>query len=107
MEIIDEIIMEPIGGAHRNREQAVFSAKEALSKYLEEFEKYTRQEIFEQRKEKFLNIGKQKTFKVFSYKNAWIKKNNFFVFTKEILFKFKKELIIAILLIFSAILFFL
>ena len=105
MEIIDEIIIEPIGGAHRNKEQAVFSAKEALSKYLEEFEKYTRKEIFEQRKEKFLNIGKQKTFKVFSHQNVWIKKDNYFAFIKEILFKFKKELIIVILLIFSAILF--
>ena len=105
MEIIDEIIIEPIGGAHRNKERTVFFAKEALSKYLEEFEKYTRKEIFEQRKEKFLNIGKQKTFKVFSHQNAWIKKDNFFAFIKEILFKFKKELIIVILLIFLAILF--
>ena len=105
MEIIDEIIIEPIGGAHRNKERTVFFAKEALLKYLEEFEKYTRKEIFEQRKEKFLNIGKQKAFKVFSHQNAWIKKDNFFAFIKEILFKFKKELIIVILLIFSAILF--
>ena len=38
------------------------STKEILIKYLEEFKKYTRDEIFEQRKEKFLNIGKQKSF---------------------------------------------
>ena len=27
MKIIDEIIKEPIGGAHRNKEQIIFSAK--------------------------------------------------------------------------------
>ena len=99
MEIIDEVITEPIGGAHRNKEQVIFSAKEALIKYLEEFKKYTGEEIFEQRKEKFINIGKQKSFKVFSSKTYWIKKDNLFEFSKEILSKFKKELIIVILLI--------
>ena len=101
MKIIDEVIKEPIGGAHRNKEQVIFSIKGVLAKYLEEFKKYTREEIFEQRKEKFLNIGKQKFLKVFSSETGWIKKDNLFEFAKEILFKFKKELIIAILLIFS------
>ena len=72
MEIIDEVITEPIGGAHRNKEQVIFSTKEALIKYLEEFKKYTGEEIFEQRKEKFINIGKQKFYKVFSSKTYWI-----------------------------------
>ena len=99
MEIIDEVITEPIGGAHRNKEQVIFSTKEVLIKYLEEFKKYTGEEIFEQRKEKFINIGKQKFFKVFSSKTYWIKKDNLFEFSKEIFSKFKKELIIVILLI--------
>ena len=99
MEIIDEVITAPIGGAHRNKEQVIFSTKEVLIKYLEEFKKYTGEEIFEQRKEKFINIGKQKFFKVFSSKTYWIKKDNLFEFSKEILSKFKKELIIVILLI--------
>ena len=105
MEIIDEVITEPIGGAHRNKEQVIFSTKEALIKYLEEFKKYTGEEIFEQRKEKFINIGKQKFFKVFSSKTYWIKKDNLFEFSKEILSKFKKELIIVILLIVSVFLY--
>ena len=105
MEIIDEVITEPIGGAHRNKEQVIFSTKEVLIKYLEEFKKYTGEEIFEQRKEKFINIGKQKFFKVFSNKTYWIKKDNLFEFSKEILSKFKKELIIVILLIVSVFLY--
>ena len=105
MEIIDEVITEPIGGAHRNKEQVIFSTKEVLIKYLEEFKKYTGEEIFEQRKEKFINIGKQKFFKVFSSKTYWIKKDEFLPPIKEILFKFKKEFMIFALLTLMAFLF--
>ena len=72
--------------------------------HFKEFKKYSREEIYVQRKEKFLNIGKQKTFTVFSKEAAWISKSNFFEFVKKILFKFKKELII-VSLIFAAVLF--
>ena len=105
MKIIDEIIKEPIGGAHRNKNQIIFSTKKALVKHLEEFKKFTGEEIFEQRKEKFLSIGKQKSFKVFSDQTSWFIKDNFFAPTKETLFRFKKELIIIILLIFVVLLF--
>ena len=105
MKIIDEIIKEPIGGAHRNKEQIIFSTKKALVKHLEEFKKFTGEEIFEQRKEKFLSIGKQKPFKVFSDQTNWFIKDNFFTLTRGTLSRFKKELIIAILLIFVVLLF--
>jgi len=105
MKIIDEVIKEPIGGAHRNKEQVVSSTKAILIKYLEEFKKYTRDEIFEQRKEKFLSIGRQRVFTIFSKERDWITKDNFFVFVKEILFKFKKELLIGVLLILMGIIF--
>ena len=105
MKIIDEIIKEPIGGAHRNKEQVIFSTKEILTKYLEEFRKYTREEILEQRKEKFLNIGQQRTFTIFSKKRDWMVKDDFFVSVKEILFKYKKELIIGVLIILVGIVF--
>jgi len=105
IKIIDEIIKEPTGGAHRNKEQVVFSTREVLTRYLEEFKKYTREEIFKQRKEKFLSIGKEKGFTVFSMKRDWIAKDNFFVSFKETLFKFKKEFIIFAILIFLSALF--
>ena len=75
--IIDEIIKEPIGGAHRNSEETILNTKEALLENLKEFEKSTREEVFNQRKEKFLNIGKHKTFTIFSKDNEWIKKETF------------------------------
>ena len=100
MQIIDEIIKEPIGGAHRNKAQIIFSVKEALSKHLEEFSKDTGEDILKKRKEKFLNIGKQKPFTVFSGQTRWIKKGNFITFVREILLKFKREFIILIFLVF-------
>jgi len=105
MEIIDEIIKEPIGGAHRNKEAAISSTREVLVKYLEEFKKYTRDEILQQRKNKFLKIGKPKAFKFYSEKSEWILKNTFFTKIKEISFRFKKELIIISLLIFLGVIF--
>ena len=56
---------------------------------------YTKEEIIKQRREKFLNIGKEKTLTVFSKKSNWILRNNFF----NIIKKFKKELIVIVLLI--------
>ena len=105
MKIIDEIIKEPIGGAHRNAEAIILSTKKILVKHLEEFKKYTGEELHEQRKEKFLSIGKQKTFKLFSDHTRWIKRDNFIAHAKEMLFRFKKELIIVIVLVFTTLLF--
>ena len=105
IQIIDEIIKEPIGGAHRNKDELINSTREILLKHLEEFENKTGEEIFQQRKEKFLNIGKQKSFKVFSSESGWITKNNFFTNVKVFLFRFKKELIIFAVLLIAAILF--
>ncbi|MDC6465200.1 acetyl-CoA carboxylase carboxyltransferase subunit alpha [Pelagibacteraceae bacterium] len=105
MQIIDEIITEPIGGAHRNKEEILLSTKNVLEKYLKEFNQYTGEQIFEQRKEKFLNIGKQKSFTVFSVNKKWITKDNVFLSTKNIFFKFKKSIIIISLLIFITFLF--
>ena len=98
MQIIDEIIKEPAGGAHRDKYQVLLSVKKTLTKYFEEFSTYTREEICEQRKDKFLNVGKNKTFTVFSNNKEWIKKGNFLSFAKNILIKFKKEILIGIIL---------
>ena len=90
--IIDEIIQEPIGGAHRNK-------KQVLIKYLEEFKNYTREEIFEQRKKKFLNIGRQKSF-ITSSKDeiSLVEKDNFFALVKKNCLEYKNKLIIIFLL---------
>ena len=73
--------------------------------YLEQFKNYTREEILQQRKEKFLSIGKQSAFTVFSMKPDWRTKDNFFISAKQVLFKFRKVFIIVALLLFSVFLF--
>jgi len=105
MKIIDEIIKEPVGGAHRNKEQVIFSTKLVLLKYLEEFKKYKREEVFEHRKEKFLNIGKQKPFTIFSRENEWITKKNILIIIKNFFINLKKKLIITTILIALVIIF--
>lgn len=99
MKIVDEVIKEPIGGAHRNKEQIISSTKEVLKRYLQEFKENSREEIFEQRKEKFLNIGKQKSYKSFVDKTHWIQKDNILDFFNKKLFKYKKIIIIVLVLI--------
>ncbi len=98
MKIIDEIIKEPIGGAHRNNQDVIASTKKALLRNLQIFEKQSGNQILEQRKEKFLNIGKQRSFRVFSGETKWIEKNNLFKVVRDIFFKFKKEIGIFIFL---------
>ncbi len=105
MKIIDQVIKEPAGGAHRNKDQAISLTRDLLRKSLDDFEKYTRNEIFLQRKEKFLNIGKQKTFGVFDRETDWIKKDSMSLFLSKNFLRFKKELIIGILVIFIGLLF--
>jgi len=62
LEIIDEIIHEPTGGAHRDRDLSIYNVKEAIRRNLEEMKSMTRDEIFFHRKNKFLSIGRSKGF---------------------------------------------
>ena len=60
LKIIDEIISEPIGGAHRDRDKILLQVKKSISRSLGELTTMSRQDIIEQRKKKFLNIGREK-----------------------------------------------
>ena len=62
IEIIDEIIKEPLGGAHRDRNLILENIRASISKNLEDFKTMSPQEIFEARKNKFLKIGRNKGF---------------------------------------------
>lgn len=55
--IIDRIIPEPRGGAHRNPEQAALILKEALIDELNKLKKIKIDKLIEMRVEKFLNMG--------------------------------------------------
>ena len=62
LQIIDEIIKEPLGGAHRDKDIMLQNLKESLSKNLELFKTLSSDEIYNQRKSKFLKIGRSKGF---------------------------------------------
>jgi acetyl-CoA carboxylase carboxyl transferase subunit alpha len=56
--VIDEIVTEPVGGAHRDKEGAVRRAGDAIAKALAAFDKMSPDEVRKQRHERFLNIGR-------------------------------------------------
>ena len=60
LKIIDEIILEPSGGAHRDKETILLNIKKTLRRNLGELTNMSRQDIVEHRKNKFLNIGREK-----------------------------------------------
>ncbi len=55
--IIDEVIKEPLGGAHRNPEQAMKDVKASMIKNLKEVSALDKDEIVKARYEKFRKIG--------------------------------------------------
>src|SRR5438270_3298353 len=56
--VIDEIITEPVGGAHRDPPAAIASTGEAIAHALEELAGLDRETVRRQRREKFLAIGR-------------------------------------------------
>ena len=62
LKVIDEIIDEPLGGAHRDRDFILNNVKMSISKNLNYFKEMSPREIFDQRKNKFLKIGRGKGF---------------------------------------------
>ena len=62
LEIIDEIIPEPLGGAHRDKNLMLENLKISISQNLEGFKSMTPEEIYNDRKNKFLKIGRGKGF---------------------------------------------
>jgi acetyl-CoA carboxylase carboxyl transferase subunit alpha len=56
--IVDGIIPEPIGGAHRDGIEVVRATGATILKALAEFDALTREEIRQDRREKFLSMGR-------------------------------------------------
>jgi len=63
LKIIDEIIPEPIGGAHRNKDLILDNLRNSIRKNLNFFINMDKEEILLQRKNRFLFIGRNKGFK--------------------------------------------
>ena len=101
LKVIDEIIPEPLGGAHRDRNLILNSLKDSILNNLNIFKEMTAEEILEQRKGKFLKIGRNKGFisNTANLSSLDHKKNNidYFFNNKKNLFIGAALLIIAFL----------
>ena len=62
LDIIDEIIPEPLGGAHRDKDLILDNIRISIEKNLEFFSTMDKNEIINHRKNKFLLIGRNKGF---------------------------------------------
>jgi acetyl-CoA carboxylase carboxyl transferase subunit alpha len=57
LRVIDEIVPEPIGGAHVNYEESAKNLQEALVRHYEELRKLKPERLVRRRREKFLKMG--------------------------------------------------
>lgn len=55
--VIDQIIKEPLGGAHRDPEAAVRNVKRGMKKHLNELIDMTEEQLIQQRYERYRNLG--------------------------------------------------
>ncbi len=62
LKVIDEIIDEPTGGAHRDKDLMANNIRTSILNNLETFKQMSPDEILNQRKNKFLTIGRNKGF---------------------------------------------
>tara|TARA_Y100001970_G_scaffold293216_1_gene438570 strand:+ start:6544 stop:7644 length:1101 start_codon:yes stop_codon:yes gene_type:complete len=95
LNIIDEIIEEPVGGAHRDKEIILKNVKKSLQSNLELFENLKPDEILSERKNKFLSIGRSKGFKSSAKDNESLSMKETFI--AKYIKKFSKEIKIAVI----------
>jgi len=57
LELIDNIVEEPLGGAHRNIDQMAATLKQALKTNLEELEGLTKEQLIDSRYERLMSFG--------------------------------------------------
>ena len=110
LKVIDEIISEPTGGAHRDRDLILDNVKKSIENNLQEFLNMSGDEVLNHRKNKFLAIGRSRGFvsKLDDLSTLSMKKNKINIFIKNF---FKSKLSIGtslvILVLLSYLLFFL
>ena len=55
--VVDKVIKEPLGGAHRDKKKALEEVKKSLLEEIIAFQKIDRQKIKKQRTDKYINMG--------------------------------------------------
>ena len=104
LQIIDEIIEEPTGGAHRDKNLILERIKNSITKNLQYFKTISSEEIYNERKNKFLKIGRNKGFIDNLEELSSLSKNNEdfgkFFYTKKFMYSFLGILLIALISIY-------
>ena len=62
LKVIDEIIPEPVGGAHRDKDLILNNIRNSIINNLNDFNSMSKDEVLNHRKNKFLSIGRGKGF---------------------------------------------
>ena len=105
LKVIDEIIPEPLGGAHRDKNLILIGIRESISRNLDSFKELTPEEILNQRKNKFLKIGRGKGFidNLESLSEIENKQNNISLFLKDKkkLYYIAGSILLMVILMFS------
>ena len=57
LKLIDEIVREPAGGAHANREKAFEIVRDKIAKHYQALEKLSPKELIAKRMEKYTGMG--------------------------------------------------
>ena len=57
LKLVDEIVKEPLGGAHSNREKTFETVRDTIVKTYEELKNLSPKELVEKRMEKYENMG--------------------------------------------------
>ena len=101
LKVIDEIIPEPIGGAHRDRDLIIENVRKSIQNNLDKFSNMSSEDVLSHRKNKFLKIGRSKGFvsQLDDLSSLSMKKNKINIFIEEI-FKNKHKAIISLVVLF-------
>ena len=88
--MVDEIIKEPTGGAQRDFNLILEKVRQSILKNISEFSNLNSDEIINQRKQKFLSIGRQKGFKtsVQRFEKMTLEEDKFFRLKNKIFSKY-------------------
>jgi len=100
LKVIDEIIPEPVGGAHRDRDLILENVRNSIENNLNEFLNMTAEQVLNHRKNKFLTIGRNKGFvsQLDDLSSLSMKKNKINILIENF-FKFKLNVGVVFLVV--------
>ena len=100
LKIIDEVIKEPLGGAHRDKNLLLDEVRKSIRKNLKELSKLNREDILDHRKQKFLSIGRKKVLtKDIDSRDKMTMEESYFSNLKQTINKNRKVVSIALAIV--------